>query len=50
MGIEPFAYSATQIHYTTTPSLAMDSLTLNAATVIDSLTLKSYSDRLLQTL
>ena len=37
-------------HYTTTPRLAMDGLTLKAATATDSLTLKSYSDRLLQTL
>ena len=38
------------IHYTTTPSLAMDGLMLKAATAIDNLTLKSYSNRLLQTL
>ena len=38
------------VHYTTTPRLAMDDLTLKAATATDSLTLKSYSDRLLQTL
>ena len=37
-------------HYTTTPRLAMDGLTLKAATATDNLTLKSYSDRLLQTL
>ena len=37
-------------HYTTTPRLAMDSLMLKATTTTDSLTLKSYSDRLLQTL
>ena len=34
-------------HYTTTPKLAMDDLTLKAATATDSLTLKSYSDRFL---
>ena len=37
-------------HYTTTPRLAMDGLTLKAATATNNLTLKSYSDRLLQTL
>ena len=33
-----------EVHYTTTPRLAMDGLTLKAATAIDNLTLKSYSD------
>ena len=37
-------------HYTTTPRLTMDGLTLKEATATDNLTLKSYSDRLLQTL
>jgi hypothetical protein len=38
------------IHYTTTPSTATDKLTLKAATVIDELMLKSYSDSLALTL
>jgi hypothetical protein len=38
------------IHYTTTPKLVMDSLTLKADTTPDNLTLKTYSVRLLQTL
>ena len=38
-----------KVHYTTTPKLAMDDLTLKAVTATDNLTLKSYSDRLLQT-
>jgi len=33
-------------HYTTTPRLAMDNLTLKAATATDKLMLKSYSDKL----
>ena len=37
-------------HYTTIPKLTMDGLTLKAATATDNLTLKSYSDRLPQTL
>jgi hypothetical protein len=37
-------------HYTTTPKLDMDNLTLKANTVPDDLTLKTYSIRLLQTL
>jgi hypothetical protein len=36
------------IHYTTTPRLAMDDLTLKEAIAIDDLSLKSYSDRLIQ--
>jgi hypothetical protein len=37
-------------HYTTTPRLAMDELTLKAATATDELTLKIYSDSLALTL
>jgi len=36
-------------HYTTTPDLALDDLTLKAATTAYGLTLKTYSVRLLQT-
>jgi hypothetical protein len=36
-------------HYTTTPRLAMDDLTLKAATATDDLSLKSYSDKRVQT-
>jgi len=43
-------HATTPAATTTTPRLAMDGLTLKAATAIDNLTLKSYSDRLLQTL
>jgi hypothetical protein len=37
-------------HYTTTPKLALDNLTLKADTTPDDLTLKTYSVRLLPTL
>ena len=38
------------IHYTTTSRLAMDDLTLKVDIATDDLSLKSYSDRLLQTI
>jgi hypothetical protein len=38
------------MHYTTTPKLAIDNLTLKADTAPDNLTLKTYSVRLLLTL
>jgi hypothetical protein len=37
-------------HYTTTPKLGMDNLTLKVVTAPDDLTLKTYSVRLQQTL
>jgi len=36
-----------EIHYTTTPRLAMDDLTVKVVTGADDLTLKTYTDRLL---
>jgi len=43
----PRAITRKKTHYTTTPTLAMDGLTLKVATATENLTLKSYSDRLL---
>ena len=47
---EPYKQIIVTDHYTTTPRLVMDDLTLKAAIATDELTLKSYRDRLAQTL
>jgi hypothetical protein len=43
-----YLYNLHMIHYTTTPRLVMDDLTLKVDIATDDLSLKSYSDRLMQ--